>query len=146
MRPVLNPFWFGRSIGSIWGWIRFNIVLFVIFAAIAERAIPLLFPTSSRLPDFGKGTMLQFIHWFGISWCISILFENSRIMSSKLQYFRISCTIPSGPAALPSVSRSLILQVDGILQAWKVQFYVRIISTDGLDSCVTCFVFFIVVS
>ena len=30
-------------------------------------------------------------------------------MSSKLQYFRISGAIPSGPAALPSVSRSLTL-------------------------------------
>ena len=37
------------------------------------------------------------------------MFENSRIMSSKLQYFRISGAIPSGPAALPSVSRSLTL-------------------------------------
>ena len=61
------------------------------------------------LPDLGNVTMLHFRHCAGISCRVSILLENSRMMSSKLPYFRISGAIPSSPAALPSIRFSFTL-------------------------------------
>ena len=52
----------------------------VILAIITVRAIPLQFPTSSRLPDFEKGVVLQVCHYFGISCCMIISFKNSRMI------------------------------------------------------------------
>ena len=40
-QPGLNPFWFGLSRGSKIGWMLFNSILLVIFAAKGERKIPL---------------------------------------------------------------------------------------------------------
>ena len=53
--------------------------------------------------------MLHFSHCDGISCRVSILLENSSMMSSKVPYFRISGAIPSGPAALPSIRFSFTL-------------------------------------
>ena len=68
--------------------------------------MPLWFPASSRLSDFGNGTMLH----LSIAMVFHVLLlENSSMISSKLPYFRISGAIPSGPAALPSIWFSFTL-------------------------------------
>ena len=53
--------------------------------------------------------MLQVNHRFGITCCMSILFENPRMILLRLQYFRISGAIPSGPMAVCSFLDKIIL-------------------------------------
>ena len=66
------------------GYISFSIVLLVICAAIIDSAMPLWFPAYSKLSDLGNGQLLHFSYFDGISRRVSILLDNSNMMSSNL--------------------------------------------------------------
>ena len=87
--------------------------------------IPLYFPTSSRLPDFGKGVMLQVSYCFVITCFMSILFENLRMillrfLQQNLQYIWIS-------SGLLSIVHVHVVSADGLYIVEIYIFFVIVI-------------------
>ena len=103
-RRGLNPFWFGLSRGSKIGWMRFNSILFVVFAVMEEKQYFCSYQLQSGLlflvsAECGYWTIEQAFQDLK-----GAFFANLSMMSSISASINTSGGIPWGPATFPVTS------------------------------------------